>query len=125
MLEAVHSEAAPKAVGPYSQAIVAGGWVWASGQIGLDPESGQLVPGGVGDQARRALANLAAVLEAAGVGADRVVRATVWLTDMDDYAEVNRVYAEFFGERKPSRVCVAVSGLPMGARVEIDAVALS
>lgn len=125
MREVIHTDRAPRAIGPYSQAIVAGGWVWASGQVALDPATGELVAGGVGDQTRQALANLSAVLEAAGVGPERVVRATVYLTDMQDFAEVNRVYGEFFGQSPPARVCVAVRELPKGARVEIDAVALS
>jgi 2-iminobutanoate/2-iminopropanoate deaminase len=125
MRDVVHTDSAPAAVGPYSQAIVAGGWVWASGQIGLDPATGEMVPGGVADQARQSLTNLIALLAAAGSGPERVVRTTVYLTDMEDYAEVNAVYAEFFADSSPARACVAVAGLPKGARVEIDAVALS
>lgn len=125
MRDLVQTDRAPAAVGPYSQAIVAGGWIWVSGQIGLDPETGEMVAGGVAEQARRSLTNLIAVLAAAGAGPDRVVRTTVYLTDMDDYREVNAVYGEFFGEGAPARACVAVVGLPKGARVEIDAVALS
>jgi len=125
MRETIHSDRAPKAVGPYSQAIAAGGLIWASGQIPLLPATGVMVEGGVGEQARQALCNLRAVLEAAGSGLDRVVKATVYLVDMGDFEEVNGVYAEFFGEAPPARVCVEVSGLPKGARVEVDAVALS
>jgi len=124
MRKVIHSDRAPAAVGPYSQAIVTDGWVWASGQIALDPATGELV--GAGDaaaEARQALTNLEAVLEAAGCGLDRVIRATVYLADMGDFATVNEVYAEFFRESPPARVCVEVSALPKGARVEVDAVA--
>ena len=125
MRQPIRTDAAPSAVGPYSQAIAAAGWIWAAGQVGLDPDSGILVPGGVEAEARRALANLRAVLESAGSGLDRVVRATVYLTDMGDFETVNRIYAECFSEPYPARVCVEVAGLPKGARVEIDAVALA
>mgnify|MGYP001811961123 CR=1 FL=1 len=114
---------APGAVGPYSQAIEVDGWVWVSGQIPLDPETGVLVEGDAAAQARRALANVRGVLQAAGVDLDAVVRATVYLVDMDDFAAVNEVYAEFFGEHRPARACVEVRRLPKDARVEIDAVA--
>jgi 2-iminobutanoate/2-iminopropanoate deaminase len=113
-------------VGPYSQAVAAGGLVWVSGQIGLDPATGRLVEGGVEAEARRALANLVAILRAAGCGPERVVvRATVYLTDMADFEVLNRVYSECFGSEPPARACVAVAGLPRGARVEIEVVALS
>lgn len=125
MRRVVRSSGAPGAIGPYSQGIVAGGLVWVSGQIPLDPETGRLVEGDVEQQTRRVMANLAAILEAAGSGLDRVVRATVWLTDMADFERVNSVYAESFREDPPARVCVAVTALPKGARVEIDAIALS
>jgi 2-iminobutanoate/2-iminopropanoate deaminase len=123
MRRVVSTQEAPKAVGPYSQAIVAGGLVWAAGQIALDPATGKLVDGGVEEQTRRALMNVAAVLRAAGSGLDRVLRATVYLVDMGDFEAMNRVYAEFFGGEPPARACVAVTALPRGARVEIDAVA--
>lgn len=125
MREAVHPEGAPRVLGPYSPAIVASGLVWVSGQIALDPRSGTLVGGGAKEQARQALLNLQAVVEAAGSRLERVVRTTVYLADMGDFEEVNAVYAEFFRESPPARVCVEVSRLPKGARVEIDAVALS
>jgi 2-iminobutanoate/2-iminopropanoate deaminase len=110
-------------VGPYSQAIKSRGLVWVSGQIGTAPETGTLVAGEIEDEARQVLRNVVAVLEAAGSGLDRVVRATVWLTDIEHYERVNRVYAEVFGAAAPARVCIEVSRLPRGARVEIDAVA--
>lgn len=125
MRETIRTDRAPGAVGPYSQAIVAGGLIWASGQIPLLPATGMMVEGGAGEQVRQALENLRAVLEAAGSGLDRVVKATVYLVDMGDFGEVNGVYAEFFGEEPPARVCVEVSALPKGARVEVDAIALS
>ena len=125
MRTVVQTDRAPAAVGPYSQAIRAGGTVWASGQIPLDPATGLLVEGGVEEQARQALRNLGAVLEAAGSGFDRVVKATVYLTDFADFEAVNRVYAEFMSAPPPARVCVQVSRLPRDARIEIDAIALA
>ena len=125
MREAVRTERAPAAVGPYSQAVKAGGSVWVSGQIPLDPATGALVAGDVEAQARQVLKNIGAILEAAGSGFDRVVKATVYLTSLDDFDVVNRVYAEFMPSPPPARVTVEVSRLPRGARVEIDAVALS
>lgn len=125
-LDTVSTSAAPAAIGPYSQAIRAGEWIFCSGQIGLPPgEAGELVPGGVEDEARQALANLRAVLEAAGAGLDRVVKTTVYLVDMGDFPRVNALYQEAFGGHRPARATVAVAQLPKGARVEIDAVALA
>jgi 2-iminobutanoate/2-iminopropanoate deaminase len=118
------SDAAP-AVGPYSQAIRAGDWIWVSGQIGLDPASGRLVDGGVEAEARQALGHLKAILREAGSDLSRVVKATVYLVDMGDFEVVNRIYAGFFDEEPPARVCLGVTGLPKGGRVAIDAVALS
>ena len=123
MREIVKTDRAPRAVGPYSQAIKSRGLVWVSGQIATAPETGTLVTGEIEDETRQVLRNVAAVLEAAGSGLERVVRATVWLTDMEHYERVNRVYAESFGAAAPARVCIEVSRLPRGARVEIDAVA--
>jgi 2-iminobutanoate/2-iminopropanoate deaminase len=125
MRETVRTDKAPAAVGPYSQAVRAGQTVWVSGQIPLDPATGKLVAGDVEEQARQAMRNLGAILEAAGSGFDRVVKATVYLTDLDDFDAVNRVYAEFMPSPPPARVCVEVARLPRGARVEIDAVALT
>ena len=119
----VSTDEAPAAVGPYSQAIVSDGWVWVSGQIPLDPATGVMVDGDVAAQARRCLDSLAAVLAAAGSSLDRVVRATVYLVDMNDFAAVNAVYATYFPDDPPSRACVEVRRLPKDARVEIDAVA--
>ena len=123
MKTVVRTESAPAAVGPYSQAVRSGGLVWVSGQIPLDPQTGQLVPGSVEDQTRQVLLNLEAILRAAGSGMERIVRATVYLTDLDDFDCVNRIYGEAFTGDPPARVCVEVSRLPRGAEVEIDAVA--
>ena len=120
----VHTPEAPAPVGPYSQAVVLDGWVFASGQIPLDPATGELVPGDVEAQAERVLRNLAAVLEAAGSGLDGVVRTTIYLTDLGQFARVNGVYARHFpGDRPPARSTVEVAGLPLGAEVEIAAIA--
>ena len=123
MRTVIETGGAPAAVGPYSQAIVSGNCVWVAGQIPLNPETGAMVDGGIEEQTARALRNLAAVLEAAGSGMDRVLRATVYLVDLGDFEKMNRVYAEFFPAAPPARVCVEVSKLPKGARVEVDAVA--
>jgi 2-iminobutanoate/2-iminopropanoate deaminase len=124
-IQAIESEQAPKAIGPYSQAVVARGMVHCSGQVGMDPATGELVSDGVEAQAQQALRNLSAVLNAAGSGFDRAVRCTVYLTDLQDFALVNRVYEQAFeGMTPPSRACVEVSGLPKGAAVEIDCLAL-
>lgn len=116
---------APAAIGPYSQAVVAGGLVFASGQIPLDPATGELVSGGAAAQAERALASLRAVLEAAGSGLHRVVKTTVYLADLADFAAVNAVYAGYFPANPPARSTVQVAALPRGAAVEIEAVALA
>lgn len=114
---------APVAIGPYSQAIVSGTLVFCSGQIALHPESGELVAGDAAAQAEQALQNLSAVLRAAGADLSRVVRTTLYLVDMADFARVNEVYARFFSAQPPARATVAVQALPKGARVEIDAIA--
>ena len=123
-LRSISTPAAPQAIGPYSQAVVAGGFVFCSGQVGLDPAKGELVSGDVVAQARQALANLSAVLEAAGSGLGSVVRCTVYLTSMDDFAAVNGVYGEMFGSHRPARATVQVSRLPRDAKVEIDAIGI-
>ncbi len=124
MLETVHTDAAPKAIGPYSQAIKVGGFLFTSGQIALDPESGQMVGGDAGSQAEKVLQNLAAVLEAGGSSLGKVVKTTIFLASMEDFAQVNEVYARHFGDHRPARSTVAVAKLPKGALVEIEAVAL-
>ena len=114
---------APAAVGAYSQAIVSGGVVYCSGQVPLDPETGELVGGSIADQTRRCLENLSAVLRAAGASLDDVVKVTAFLLDMDDFPEFNEAYGEFFGDEPPARATVAVAGLPKGAQVEVECVA--
>jgi 2-iminobutanoate/2-iminopropanoate deaminase len=122
---AVSTDQAPKAIGPYSQAIVAGEWVFCSGMIALDPATGELVGASdVAAQARRVLDNLKALLEAAGTSLDRVVRTTIYLMDLGDFGTVNEVYARYFTNAPPARATVQVAGLPRGAAVEIDAIAL-
>jgi len=123
---AIHTPSAPEPVGPYNQAVAAGGLLWCSGQIALDPLAGTLVGGGdVEAETRQVLANLLAVLAAAGVGPAQVVRTTVYLVDLADFARVNALYGEVFGAGvAPARACVQVAALPKGARVEIDAVAV-
>jgi 2-iminobutanoate/2-iminopropanoate deaminase len=121
----VKTEAAPGAIGPYSQAVVAGGFVFASGQIPIDPATGQFVEGGVAEQTRQVLRNLSEVLRAAGTGLERVVKTTVFLADMGDFAEMNEAYAKFFGGNPPARSTVQAARLPRDARVEIDVIALA
>jgi len=123
-MNVVHTDSAPKAIGPYSQAIVANGFVFCSGQVALDPATGALDPGYIDGQTRQALANLKAVLEAAGSSLSRVVKTTVYLTNMNDFAAMNAVYAEVFAGHAPARATVEVSRLPKDALVEVDAVAL-
>ena len=120
----IATEHAPKAIGPYSQAIRAGQFVFCSGQIPLDPATGQLVSGSVADQTRRVLENLNAVLEEAGASLGSVVKTTVYLKDMGDFAEMNGAYAEYFKEAAPARATVEVARLPKDVAVEIDAIAL-
>jgi 2-iminobutanoate/2-iminopropanoate deaminase len=121
---AIETESAPAAIGPYSHAIVAGGFVFTAGQIGLDPATGELVPGGVAAQAQRVLRNLEAVLDGAGSGFDRVVKTTIYLVDLADFAVVNEVYARHMVQPYPARSTVAARELPKGALVEIECVAL-
>lgn len=121
----IHTEKAPKAIGPYSQAIHIGELVYTAGQVALDPATMELVPGGIEEQTRQVLANLTNVLEAAGSGISKVVKTTVFLKDMNDFAKMNAIYAEAFGENPPARTTVAVAGLPKNALVEIECVALT
>lgn len=124
MKKIIHTENAPAAVGPYSQAIVANGFVFTSGQIALIPAEGKLLDGGVQAQARQVLQNLQAVLEAAGTSLNNVVKTTVFLADINDFLAVNEIYGEFFSENPPARSAFEVANLPLGALVEIEAVAL-
>lgn len=125
MRDRVQTDNAPKAIGPYSQAIKANGLVFASGQIPLDPSAMQVVEGGIREQTERVMNNLKAVLEAAGTSLDRVVRTTVYLVDLNDFTEMNETYGRFFSEKPPARTTVEVSRLPRDVRVEIDVIALA
>jgi len=125
MRDRVSTDKAPKAIGPYSQAIKTNGFVFASGQIALNPETMQIAEGGIREQTEQALNNLKAVLEAAGSSLDRAVKMTVFLADMGEFSEMNEVYGRFFGETPPARSTVEVSRLPRDVRVEIDAIALA
>ncbi len=118
----IHTEKAPAAIGPYSQAISAGSFIFTSGQIALDPQTGAMVEGGVKEQADRVCKNLSAVLESAGSSLDKVIKTTCFLSDMADFAEFNEVYAQYF-INKPARSCVAAKALPKGALVEIEVIA--
>ena len=123
--EAVKTDKAPKAIGPYEQAIKVDGFVFTAGQIPLDPKSGNIVEGGIAAQTRQVLENLKGVLIASGSSLERVVKATVFLKNMADFAAMNEVYAEYLGSARPARSTVAVAELPRGALVEIDLVALT
>jgi 2-iminobutanoate/2-iminopropanoate deaminase len=125
MKDRVQTDNAPKAIGPYSQAVKAGGFIFASGQIPLDPATMQIVEGGIREQTDRVLNNLSAVLVAADSSLDRVVKTTVYLADLGDFAEMNEVYGRFFGDVPPARSTVEVSRLPRDVRVEIDVIALA
>jgi 2-iminobutanoate/2-iminopropanoate deaminase len=123
-LRPIHTTAAPAAIGPYSQAVATGAYLFTSGQIGLDPATGELVDGGIEAQTRQVMANIAALLAAAGLSFADVVKTTIFLVDMNDYGVVNAAYAEAFeGLVPPARSTVAVAALPRAARVEIDTVA--
>ena len=122
--ESVQTENAPKAIGPYEQAIKANGFIYTAGQIPIDPKTGNFVEGGITAQTRQVLENLKAVLEAGGSSLDRVVKATVFLKNMADFAAMNEVYAQYLGSAKPARSTVAVAELPRDALIEIDLVAL-
>ena len=123
--EIIATERAPQAIGPYSQAVRAGNLVFASGQIPIDPATGQFVAGGVAEQTEQVLKNLTAVFAAAGLGLDQVVKTTVFLIDMDDFTAMNEVYERFFSDAPPARATVQAARLPRDARVEIEAIAVS
>ncbi|HEX9544389.1 MAG TPA: RidA family protein [Pyrinomonadaceae bacterium] len=125
MKQTIQTEQAPKAIGPYSQAIKSNGFVFASGQIPIDPETGQFVAGGIAEQTQQVIKNLSRVLEAAGSGLDRVVKTTVFLADMEEFAAMNEVYGKFFSAAPPARATVEAARLPRDARVEIEAIALA
>ncbi|HLS47252.1 MAG TPA: RidA family protein [Gemmatimonadales bacterium] len=119
----VATESAPKAIGPYSQGTISGGFLYTAGQIALDPATMQVTAEGITEQTRQVMTNLSAILAAAGTSLERVVKTTVFLTDMGDFEAMNEVYARAFGEHRPARSTVAVAGLPKGVRVEIEVVA--
>ena len=123
MKEIIATDRAPRAIGPYSQAVRAGNLIFASGQIPIDPATGEFVAGGIAEQAEQVLRNLTAVMEAAGVGLDQVVKTTVFLASMDDFTAMNEVYSRVFGQNRPARSTVQAARLPRDARVEIDAIA--
>lgn len=123
-MQRIQTDEAPKAVGPYAQAMDCGDTVYCSGQLGLNPHTMELVQGGVKAQALQALANMDAVLRAAGLTREQVAKTTIFLTDMADFPVVNTVYAEFMGEHRPARSTIQVAGLPLGGLVEVECVAL-
>jgi 2-iminobutanoate/2-iminopropanoate deaminase len=123
-IDIVATDNAPKAIGPYAQATIVGNLVYTAGQIALDPQTMEIVPGGVAEQTQQVLKNLAAVLEAAGTGLDRVAKTTVFLVDMAEFTAMNEVYAKAFGGHRPARSTVAAVGLPRNVRVEIECVAV-
>jgi 2-iminobutanoate/2-iminopropanoate deaminase len=123
-MKALHTDNAPKALGPYSQAIQAGGFVFASGQVPINPATDKFVDGGIKEQTRQALTNAQNILKEAGIGLDHVVKTTVFLSDMDNFAAMNEVYAQFFKEPYPARSAVAVKTLPKGALVEVECIAV-
>jgi 2-iminobutanoate/2-iminopropanoate deaminase len=122
-IDFVHTEHAPGAIGPYSQAVNVDGWVFCSGQIPIDPATGSLAEGGISTQTDRVLKNLSAVIQAAGGSLTAIVKTTVFLADMDDFAGMNEVYARHFGDHRPARAAVAVRTLPKNVKVEIEAIA--
>jgi 2-iminobutanoate/2-iminopropanoate deaminase len=122
--EIVATERAPRAIGPYSQAVRSGNFLFASGQIPIDPATGEFVAGGITEQTEQVMRNVSAILEAAGGDLEQVVKTTVFLADMDDFTAMNEVYGRFFGENPPARATVQAARLPRDARVEIEAIAI-
>lgn len=122
-VETVVTDKAPAAIGPYSQAVRMGPWLWVSGQLGLDPATGDLVPGGAAAEAAQAMTNVLTILRAAGLGAEHIVRCGIFVTDIATFAQVNEAYAAALGSARPARATVEVAALPRGGRVEIEAVA--
>lgn len=124
MKEIVATARAPRAIGPYSQAVRSGKFLFASGQIPIDPATGEFVAGGITEQTEQVMRNVSAILEAAGAGLQQIVKTTVFLADMDDFTAMNEVYGRFFGENPPARATVQAARLPRDARVEIEAIAI-
>lgn len=124
MKEIVATERAPRAIGPYSQAVRSGNFLFASGQIPIDPATGEFVAGGITEQTEQVMRNVSAILEAAGAGLQQVVKTTVFLADMDDFTAMNEVYGRYFGDNPPARATVQAARLPRDARVEIEAIAI-
>lgn len=122
--EIVHTDQAPRAIGPYSAGVKAGDFVFTAGQLGIDPDSGEFVPGGIEAETRQALKNLQAVLEAAGSSLEQVVKTTVFLRDMDEFGKMNEIYREFFSQNHPARSAIQPAALPKNGAVEIEAIAL-
>lgn len=122
-MKVINTNKAPKAIGPYSQAIEANGLVITSGQLPIDPATGEFAPGGIKEQTRQSLTNAKAILEEAGIGLGNVMKTTVFLSDMNDFAAMNEVYAEFFNEQFPARSAIAVKTLPKNALVEVECIA--
>lgn len=123
LMKTIATKKAPAAIGPYAQGVVAGGFLFASGQIALDPQTGELVGKTVEEQSEQVMRNMGAILKSAGIGFDQVVKTTCFLDDMDDFATFNNVYARFFGDHLPARSAVAVERLPKGALVEVEFIA--
>ena len=121
--EIVSTQDAPMAIGPYSQAVKQDGFVFISGQVPIDPSDGELIGGSIGEQTRRAMENLGAILKSAGAGFNDIVKVTAYLTDMGDFAEFNEAYGEYFNTQPPARATVGVSALPKNARVEVECIA--
>ena len=119
----IQTEQAPAAIGPYSQAIRIGDFLYTSGQIALDPESGMFLSGEIEEETEQTLKNISAILQAGGVNFENVIKTTVYLSDLSDFARMNQVYEKYFSKNKPARACVQVAALPKGAKVEIDAIA--
>ena len=122
-MNAIHTEKAPAAIGPYSQAIEVNGFVYTSGQLPVDPATGEFAEGGIKEQTRQSLTNIRAILEEGGYAMDDIVKTTVLLNNIRNFGAMNAVYAEFFPDMKPARACYQVAALPMGAKVEIEAIA--
>ena len=119
----INTDQAPTAIGPYSQAVSVGGFLYTSGQIALDPHSGKFISGEIEQETERTIQNIVAILEAGGLNLDNIIKITVYLSDLSHFTRMNKVYEKHFSEKKPARTCVQVAALPKGAKVEIDAIA--